>query len=68
MTLLFLKLSTQILTVRLIMMFLKKLEDLTVEDLDILKAQNQERIREIEQKYFQKKEEFKKVKEIYLER
>lgn len=39
-----------------------------MEDLDQLKAQNLERIKLIEEKYFQKKEEYKKVKQIYKER
>jgi len=35
-----------------------------MDELDTLKQQNEDRIREIENKYFSRKEEMKKVKEI----
>ncbi len=39
-----------------------------MDELETLKQQNEDRIREIEQKYFQRKDEIKKVKEICQER
>ena len=39
-----------------------------MDELDRLKQQNEDRIKSIEDKYFQKKEEIRKVKDIFHER
>lgn len=38
--------------------------NMSMDELDNLKQQNEDRIRDIESKYFQKKDEIKKVKEV----
>ena len=38
---------------------------MSLDELDKLKQQNEERIRSIEEKYFQKREETRQVKEIF---
>ena len=39
-----------------------------MDELDSLKQQNESRIKEIEERYFQKRDEIKKVKEIFQEK
>ena len=43
-------------------------EHFTLEELDKLKEQNEERIRQIESKYFQRKDELRNVRDIFLEK